>query len=43
VAPLSIINAMVAAISMTRHDEVSARLRRLEEIWDEYNIYDKNH
>ncbi len=42
VAPLSIINAMVAAVSMCRHDEVSARLRRLEEIWDEYDIYDKN-
>ncbi len=42
VAPLSIINAMVAAVSMRRHDEVSARLRRLEEIWDEYDIYDKN-
>ena len=42
VAPLSIINAMVAAVSMSRHDEVSARLRRLEEIWDEYDVYDKN-
>ena len=42
VAPLSIINAMVAAVSMRRHDEVAARLRRLEEIWDEYDIYDKN-
>ncbi len=42
VAPLSIINAMVAAVSMRRHDEVSARLHRLEEIWDEYDVYDKN-
>lgn len=42
VAPLSIINAMVAAVSMSRHDEVAARLRRLEEIWDEYDIYSKN-
>ena len=42
VAPLSIINAMVAAVSMSRHDEVAARLRRLEEIWDEYDVYDKN-
>lgn len=41
VAPLSIINAMVAAVSMSRHDEVSARLHRLEEIWDEYHVYDK--
>jgi DNA-binding MurR/RpiR family transcriptional regulator len=42
VAPLSIINAMVAAVSMAKRDEVSARLRRLEEIWDESDIYDKN-
>ncbi|MBQ8358093.1 MAG: MurR/RpiR family transcriptional regulator [Clostridia bacterium] len=42
VAPLSIINAMVAAVSMARHDAVSQRLRRLEEIWDEYDVYDKN-
>ncbi len=41
-APLSIINAMVAAVSMARHDEVSSRLHRLEKIWDEYNVYDKN-
>ena len=41
VAPLSIINAMVAAVSMRRHDAVSSRLRRLEEIWDEYDIYHK--
>ena len=42
VAPLSIINAMVAAVSMRSHDEVAVRLRRLEEIWDEYDVYDKN-
>ena len=41
VAPLSIINAMVAAVSMRRHNEVAARLRRLESIWDEYDVYDK--
>jgi len=32
----------VAAVSMRKHDEVSERLRRLEAIWDEYDIYDKN-
>lgn len=42
VAPLSIINAMVTAVSMEKHDEVSARLHRLETIWDEYDVYDKN-
>lgn len=42
VAPLSIINAMIAAVSMRKHDEVTSRLRRLESIWDEYEVYDKN-
>lgn len=42
VAPLSIINAMVAAVSMSDHEGVSERLHRLEEIWDEYGVYDKN-
>ena len=42
VAPLSVINAMIAAASMQRHDEVAKRLRRLENIWDQYDVYDKN-
>lgn len=42
VAPLSIADALVAALSMCRREEVLSRLRRLEEIWDEYDIYDKN-
>ena len=42
VAPLSIINAMVAAVSMRKHDEVTERLHRLERSWDEYDVYDKN-
>ncbi len=42
VAPLSIINAMIAAVSMRKHDEVTERLHRLERIWDEYDVYDKN-
>ena len=42
VAPLSIINAIVVAVSRKRQDELTVRLRRLEEIWDEYDVYDKN-
>ena len=42
VAPLSIINAMVASVSLHKHDEVTMRLHRLEQIWDEYDVYDKN-
>ena len=42
VAPLSIINAMVVAVAMSKHDQVADRLRRLEKIFDEYDVYDKN-
>jgi DNA-binding MurR/RpiR family transcriptional regulator len=42
VAPLSIINAIIVAVSRKKHDELQVRLRQLEEIWDEYDVYDKN-
>jgi DNA-binding MurR/RpiR family transcriptional regulator len=41
VAPLSIINALVVAVARERETEVSERLRVLEEIWDQYDVYDK--
>ena len=40
-APLSIINALVVAVSRKKQDELTVRLRRLEEIWDAYDVYDK--
>ena len=40
-APLSIINAMVVAVSMKKQEELTVRLRQLEQIWDEYDVYDK--
>ena len=42
VAPLSIINAIIVAVSRKNQQELTQRLRRLEEIWDEYDVYDKN-
>lgn len=42
VAPLSIINAIVVAVSRKKQDELAERLRKLEEIWDEYDVYEKN-
>jgi len=39
VAPLSIINAMIADAAGRRQDELSATLERLETVWDEYNVY----
>ena len=40
VAPLSVINAIVVAISRKKQDELTVRLRQLESIWEEYNVYD---
>lgn len=42
VPPMSILNALVVAVSRAREAEVSARLRRLEVMWDEYDVYLKN-
>lgn len=42
VAPLSIINAIIVALAREKQNELTVRLRRLEEIWDEYDVYDKN-
>ena len=41
--PLSIINAIIVAVARAKQDELTVRLRRLEEIWDEYDVYDKTH
>mgnify|MGYP001205265584 CR=1 FL=1 len=41
VAPLSLINALIVAIGIRRHDEISATFSRLERIWDEYEVYEK--
>lgn len=42
VAPLSIINAIIVAAGMKKKDEVSSTFKRLEEIWDDYDVYQKN-
>lgn len=41
VAPLSVINALIAAIGYKKRDLVSERLEKLERVWDEYEVYDK--
>ncbi len=40
VAPLSIINAIIVAISLRKKDEISVNLEKLENIWVEYEVYD---
>jgi len=41
VAPLSVINALIVAIGMRKKQEVSEIFEKLEQIWDEYQVYEK--
>lgn len=41
VAPLSLINALIVAISMRKNRELSETFQNLEKIWDEYEVYEK--
>ena len=42
VAPLSVINAIVVAISRQKQEDLTIRLRQLEKIWENYKVYDTN-
>jgi len=42
VAPLSIINAIIVSVGRKKREELTRRLKELEEIWDEYDVYDKS-
>jgi len=39
VAPLSVINALVVALCMKCPDEVKENLSRLEQAWNNYQVY----
>ena len=41
VAPLSLVNALLVAISRRKGDELSRTFTTLEQIWDEYGVYEK--
>ena len=41
VAPLSLINAMIVAVGMKRKEEISQTYAKLERIWDEFEVYEK--
>jgi DNA-binding MurR/RpiR family transcriptional regulator len=43
VAPLSIINAIIVAVSRKKMDDIRVRFDKLEKIWDEYEVYDSAH
>ncbi len=42
VAPMSVINALIVAVSRECGDRFTERLHMLESVWDEYNVYDKS-
>ena len=39
VAPLSLINALIVALSQCKRQQVAAYFTQMESIWDEYNVY----
>lgn len=42
VAPLSVINALIVALCMKRQHKVAKTLEMLEDIWDEYQVYESD-
>ena len=43
VAPLSVINALIVALCMRKQSEVAETLEALEDIWNEYQVYEINY
>ena len=41
VAPLSLVNALLVAVSQRKNEDLEHTFRTLEEIWEEYNVYEK--
>lgn len=41
VAPLSVVNALIVACSYRKEETISKTFASLEEIWDEYGVYEK--
>ncbi len=40
-APLSLMNALIVGVTLSRRDEVYDNFNKLEGIWDEYQVYEK--
>lgn len=41
VAPLSLINALIVSVTLSRKEEVISNFNKLERIWDSYQVYEK--
>ncbi|MDR0905671.1 MAG: MurR/RpiR family transcriptional regulator [Oscillospiraceae bacterium] len=42
VAPLSLVNALIVAVSARAGSDVTTSFERLERVWDEYGVYEKS-
>lgn len=42
VAPLSLINALIVSIGLEKSEEIANIYQKLESIWDEYSVYEKD-
>ena len=41
VAPLSLVNALLVAVSRKKDEELAHTFQKLEQIWEEYGVYEK--
>lgn len=42
VAPLSLINALIVAVSLKKEKEINKNFETLERLWDEFDVYEKS-
>ena len=42
VAPLSLINSIVVAVSLKKENEINQNFEKLESLWDEFDVYEKS-
>lgn len=42
VAPLSVVNALIVALGISRRGEIEQTFNTLERIWEEYDVYEKS-
>ena len=42
VAPLSLINALIVAVSLKKEEEINRNFETLERLWDEFDVYEKS-
>ena len=41
VGPLSVLNALLVTVAIRRKEQVGRTLRQIEDVWDEYGVYEK--